>query len=200
MSKKEGTTAIILTAFIHSFHKHLPKPSSKCKGYTNDQGVLVTILYYLHLMDKKTSSESWVIFSKAPTEWGWIQNSIAYHSKVHTPSTAQRFFFALTFWSIPECVACVLPGLCFMPWSLIGRCCPVHHGTYGAPGCSCGMQMEDSPSLTSRQGPCRWAPDGGIIWAVGWSQGRVVGRGWGPGLVDQVFKGEHGPGKRDGTV
>ena len=104
------------------------------------------------------------------------------------------------FWSGPECVACIFPGLCFMPSSLADRCCPVHPGIYGVPGCSCGMQMEDTPSLTSRQAPSRWVPDGGIIWAGGWSQRRGVGRRWGPGLVDQMFNEEHGPGQRDGAI
>lgn len=57
------------------------------------------------------------------------------------------------------------------------------------------------PISNKQAGSSRWvSPDAGIIRAMGWSQGRGVGRGWGPDLGDQMFNEEHGPGQRDGAM
>lgn len=61
----------------------------------------MTLLCYLHLMNKKISSKSWINWSKAPDQRGWIHNSTPHHSKSHNPSTTWSCFSAQTFleWS-----------------------------------------------------------------------------------------------------
>ena len=61
----------------------------------------MTLLCYLHLMNKKISSKSWINWSKAPDQRGWIHNSTPHHSKSHNPSTTWSCFLAQTFleWS-----------------------------------------------------------------------------------------------------